>query len=356
MSERLLPNIEQSIGPWRDTWRRYRRYRLGTAGLAVASALFLVAVLAPLLANDEPIVCNYEGSIYFPAIVETIQNIPFASTAIKKNRPFRFESFSFKDNYDRDRGDWALWAPIPFGPIELASAPLQPPTAAHWLGTDESGRDVASRLVHGAGVSMKVGFISMGIAAVVGIILGAAAGYLGGWVDLVISRLIETVMCFPVFFIILAILAWLPPRIEFVMVAIGLVRWVGVARYARAEVMKLRESDFALAARSLGAGPVRIVFRHLVPNAMAPILVSITFGIAAAVLIEAGLSWLGFGVQPPEPSWGTLLRSGYENLFTAPHMIPPACIAIFLAVFSFNLIGDTLRDVIDPRLRTTGLS
>jgi peptide/nickel transport system permease protein len=203
---------------------------------------------------------------------------------------------------------------------------------------------------------MKVGFISMGIAALIGIVLGAAAGYVGGWTDVLISRLIEVVMCFPVFFIVLAILAWLPPKVEYVLVVIGLVRWVGIARYTRAEVMKLRESDFALAARSLGAGPLRIVFRHLVPNAMAPILVSITFGIATAVLIEAGLSWLGFGVQPPDPSWGTLLRSGYENLFTAPHLIPPACIAIFLAVLSFNLIGDTLRDVIDPRLRSGGLS
>ena len=203
---------------------------------------------------------------------------------------------------------------------------------------------------------MKVGFISMGISAIVGILLGATAGYLGGWTDILISRLIEVVMCFPVFFIILAILAWLPPRIEFVMVVIGLVRWVGIARYARAEVMKLRESDFAVAAKALGARPSRIIFRHLVPNAMAPILVSMTFGVATAVLIEAGLSWLGFGVQPPDPSWGTLLRSGYENMFTAPHMIPPACIAIFAAVFSFNLIGDTLRDVIDPRLRTSGLS
>jgi peptide/nickel transport system permease protein len=325
-------------------------------GLAIAGTLFLMALFAPAIANDEPLVCSYQGSVYCPAIVETAQNFPFVSLFLKKRKPFRYESFSYKENYDREGGDWAVWPPIPFGAIELASTPLQPPDSVHWLGTDESGRDVASRLVHGAGVSMKVGFISMGISAVVGIILGATAGYLGGWTDMCVSRLIEVVMCFPVFFIILAILAWLPPRIEYVMIVIGLVRWVGIARYARAEVMKLRESDFAMAARAVGARPPRIIFRHLVPNAMAPILVSMTFGIATAVLIEAGLSWLGFGVQPPDPSWGTLLRSGYENLFTAPHMIPPACLAIFSAVFSFNLIGDTLRDVIDPRLRTSGLS
>jgi peptide/nickel transport system permease protein len=353
MSERK-ENTVKTVGPWRDTWRRYRSYKLGTLGLAMAVVLFVVAFLAPSLANDEPLVCRFDSKIYFPATVETIQNLPFAASFIEKSRPFRFESFYFKDAYDPDRGDWALWTPVPFGPNEMAASPLMPPDRAHWLGTDESGRDVLSRLIHGANVSIKVGFISMGIAALLGILLGAAAGYAGGWTDLIISRIIEVVMCFPVFFIILAVLAWLPPRIEYVMVVIGLVRWVGIARYTRAEVMKLRESDFALAARALGAGPFRILFRHLVPNAMAPILVSITFGFATAVLIEAGLSWLGFGVQPPDPSWGTLLRSGYENLLTAPHLIPPACVAIFLAVLSFNLIGDTLRDVIDPRLRSGG--
>jgi peptide/nickel transport system permease protein len=342
----------KSVGFWRETWRRYRTYKLGTAGLVVAGSLFLIAFFAPAIANDDPLICKYEGTIYLPGVVETVQNVPFTSLLIKKSGPFRLGSFVFKESIDRDRGDWAVWAPIPFGPIELATVPLQPPGNGHWLGTDESGRDVLARMVYGAGVSMKVGFISMAISAVVGIILGSVAGYAGGWIDVVISRLIEVVMCFPVFFIILAVLAWLPPRIEYVMIVIGLVRWVGIARYARAEVMKSRDSDIAMAARAIGAGPLRVLFRHLVPNAMAPILVSITFGIATAVLIEAGLSWLGFGVQPPNPSWGTLLRSGYENLFTAPHLIPPACIAIFLAVFSFNLIGDTLRDVIDPRLRT----
>ena len=197
---------------------------------------------------------------------------------------------------------------------------------------------------------MKVGFISMGIATLIGLLAGSAAGYHGGWFDIVISRLIEIVMCFPSFFLVLAILAWLPPRIEYVMVVIGLTRWVGVARYSRGEILRLRESDFAVAARALGASSPRVVLRHLIPNSLAPVLVSVTFGIASAVLIEAGLSWLGFGVQAPQPSWGTILRSGYENLLTSPHMIPPACVAIFAAVLSLNLVGDTLRDVTDPRL------
>lgn len=346
--------IKKSPGFWRVAWRRYRTHKLGMLGLGIVLTLFLVGFCAPLLANDEPIATRYEGAWYFPGVVETIQNIPMASLVIKKDKPFRFESFTFKDNFDEER-DWALWAPIPYGPIELAAEPLEAPSSVHLLGTDESGRDVLARLIYAAGISMKIGFISMGIALVIGLVLGAAAGYAGGWVDMLISRLIEIIMCFPTFFIILAIMAWLPPRIEFVMIVIGLTRWVAIARYARAEIMRLRESDFAVAARALGASPFRVVFRHLIPNAMAPILVSVTFGIASAVLIEAALSWLGFGVQAPQPSWGTILRSGYENLFTAPHMIPPACVAIFLAVLSFNLVGDTLRDVIDPRLHSGDL-
>ncbi|MFP6596775.1 MAG: ABC transporter permease [Candidatus Hydrogenedentota bacterium] len=353
MTDSFAP-IEKSPGFWRVAWRRYRTHKLGMIGLAIVLSLFATGFFAPILANDDPIATRYEGKWYFPAVIETIRNIPLASLVIKKDKPFRYESFTYKDEFDVNR-DWALWAPIPFGPIELAADPLQAPSSVHWLGTDESGRDVAARLIYGAGISMKIGFISMGIALVIGLVLGAAAGYAGGWIDMLISRLIEIVMCFPTFFIILAIMAWLPPRIEFVMIVIGLTRWVAVARYARAEVMRLRQSDFAIAAKALGAGPTRIVFRHLLPNAMAPILVSATFGIASAVLIEAALSWLGFGVQAPQPSWGSMLRGGYENMFTASHMIPPACLSIFLAVLSFNLVGDTLRDVIDPRLHSGDL-
>jgi peptide/nickel transport system permease protein len=205
-------------------------------------------------------------------------------------------------------------------------------------------------MIYGTGVSMKVGFISMGIAVMIGLALGAVAGYAGGWVDIAISRFIEIIMCFPTFFLILAILAWFPPRIENVMVVIGLTAWTGIARYARGEIIRLRGLDYTTAARALGAGHGRIILRHLLPNSLAPVLVSVTFGIAVAILVEAGLSWLGFGVQPPQPSWGNILRSGYDNLMSAPHMIPPACAAIFVAVLAFNLVGDALRDAVDPRL------
>ena len=345
--------IKKSPGFWRQVAKRYRRSRLGMFGISIILILFTAGFFAPMLANRQPIVCKYEGEIYFPAVIDTIHNLPFTSKIIRKSIPFRYESFDFKSEYNRERGDWAWWTPIPFGPLELAARPLEGPSSTHWLGTDQSGRDVFARLLYGTAVSMRVGFISMTIATVVGLFLGCLAGYARGKTDYVISRLIEIVMCFPTFFIILSVLAWFPPRIENVMIVIGLTRWVGIARYARGEIMRLRESDFAVAARALGAGPARIIFRHLLPNAMAPVTVSITFGISSAILVEAALSYLGFGVQAPNPSWGTVLRSGYENLLTAGHMIPSASFAIFMAVLAFNLVGDTLRDVVDPRLNTS---
>lgn len=346
----------ESLGFWRLTWRRFRRYKLGMAGLVIVLCLFLVGFLAPLLANEQPILCRYDGSLYFPGLVDTLRRIPFASYVFEKDEPFNQATFFFRESYDPSRGDWALWPPVPYGPRETPADPLQGPSAEHWLGTDDAGRDVLARLIHGTGVSMRVGFISMGIAAFVGLLLGSMAGYFRGGIDIVISRIVEIFMCFPTFFLIVAVLAWFPPRIENVMVVIGLTRWVTVARYARGEFLKLREQEYAQAARALGASHLRIIFRHLLPNSLAPVMVSITFGIAAAILVEAGLSWLGFGVQPPQPSWGNILRSGYDNIYTAAHMVPPACAAIFVAVLSFNLVGDALRDVIDPRLQSGGES
>ncbi len=344
----------KSPGFWRLTWRRYRGYRLGMAGLTIVAIMFVLAFMSPLLASGDPIVVRYEGNFYFPALLDTFHQFPGIDRLVPKSPPFSWPGFSVKGALDPARGDWAIWPPIPHGPLEIGDAPLQPPSASHWLGTDEVGRDVMARMIHGTGVSMRVGFISMGIAVVIGLFFGAIAGYAGGWTDIAISRFIEIVACFPTFFLILAILAWFPPRIENVMIVIGLTSWVGIARYSRGEIIRLRGLDYTQAARALGAGHGRIIFRHLLPNSLAPVLISVTFGIATAILVEAGLSWLGFGVQPPYPSWGNMLRSGYDNLITAPHLIFPPCIAIFLAVLAFNLVGDALRDVIDPRLQGGG--
>jgi peptide/nickel transport system permease protein len=322
-------------------------------GLAIVGFLFVVAIFAPLLANSQPIATRYEGRWYFPGVVDCFQRVPLVGGFVRKDAPFRLPSFDFKQSFDPKR-DWALWSPVPYGPLEITPDCLASPSARHWLGTDSVGRDVASRMIHGAAVSLEVGFISMGIATLIGVIVGVMAGYFGGWVDIVVSRFIEIVMCFPSFFLILAILAWLPPDIKNVMVVIGLTGWTGIARYARGECMRLREVDYVQAARALGAGHVRVMLRHLLPNSLAPVLVSVTFGVASAILTEAGLSWLGFGVQPPDPSWGNILREGYDNMMTAPHVVPPPCVMIFVSVLAFNLVGDALRDAIDPRLREGG--
>lgn len=352
---------EISTGFWRAAWRRYRKSRIGMLALLFLLILAIVAFFAPMIANDKPIICRIEYTwpdgettkdLYFPAIKETLRQIPLAGSLFKAAPPFSRINFKFKNHFNRAR-DWALMPPIPYGPIEITDDNRQSYSAKHWLGTDDLGYDVLARLIYGTQVSMRVGFISMGIAALIGLCLGGIAGFYGGWPDIVISRIIEIFMCFPVFFLILALIAVMEkPRIENIMVIIGLTRWVSIARLTRGEVLRLRELEYTSAAKALGARPRRIIFRHLLPNALAPAMVSITFGIAGAILVESGLSWLGFGVQPPHPSWGNILKDGYTLKFT--HMIMPACISIFLAVLCFNLIGDTLRDVIDPRTRGRG--
>jgi peptide/nickel transport system permease protein len=341
----------RSRGRWRETWRYFRRSKGGAIGLVFLGAFLLVGLLAPALANKQPVMCRYDGKWHFPAVVDCVKNIPLVGGLIEKDRPFRFPSFNFKRKFEPDR-DWALSTLVPYGPLESSDEIHEPPSREHWLGTDSSGRDVLARLIHGTSVSMKIGIISMGIAAILGLCIGAFAGYFGGWVDIVLSRVIEVVICFPVFFLVLAVLAWFPPRIENVMIVIGLTRWVSIARLTRGEFLRLREVEYSVAARALGASSLRVIFRHLLPNSLAPALVQITFGVATAILVESGLSWLGFGVQPPFPSWGNVLRDGYEIRRTSAHIIPPACAAIFVSVLCFNLLGDALRDAIDPRTRS----
>ena len=352
---------ETSTGFWRTAWIRYRKSWTGMLALLFLLVLGIVAFFAPMIANAKPIICKMEytspggttsSGWHFPAAKEAFAQSPLLGPFLfKASTPFSRMGFKFKKHFKPGR-DWALMPPISYSPTEITGDEFQASSGKHWLGTDELGRDVLARLVYGTQVSMRVGFISMGIAALIGLCLGATAGFYGGWPDIVISRIIEIFMCFPVFFLILAIIAVLLPRIENIMIIIGLTRWVGIARLPRGEVLRLRELEYTAAAKALGARPGRIIFRHLLPNALAPAMVSITFGIAGALLVESGLSWLGFGVQAPNPSWGNILRDGYN--LKAAHMIMPACAAIFIAVLSFNLIGDTLRDVIDPRTRGRG--
>ncbi|PLX20021.1 MAG: peptide ABC transporter permease [Candidatus Muiribacterium halophilum] len=248
----------------------------------------------------------------------------------------------------------AIFAPIicRFDPLEInLENKLLAPNSTYWFGTDELGRDIFSRMVYGTRVSITIGLISMGIASLLGIIIGSIAGYFGGKVDLLIMRVIEVVMCFPFMFLLLALIAYLPQSIYTIMVVIGLTRWTGIARLIRGQFIALREREFVMAARTIGASNLRIIFRHILPNAITPVLISITFGIAGAILAESGLSFLGFGVPVPQPSWGNILASGREYIDLAWWLMFYPGLAIFITVTCYNLVGEALRDALDPRLR-----
>ena len=341
----------QSRGYWRSVSKHYRRHTSGMVGLGIFVCLLIVAFFGNLFAGGLPIACKYKGEVSFPAVVATLHKIPGASSVIDMPKPFRFPQFNAKRQVPLDKEGWAIWPLVPWDPDEPDPGNrLKPPSDTHLLGTDEIGRDVLSRLIHATAIAMLVGFISMGIATLIGLVLGAVAGYAGGWWDMIISRVVEVFICIPVFFVILIVLLLTEPGIYKVMVVIGLFGWTGIARYTRGEFLKNKSHEYAMAARALGAGSVRIIFRHILPNSLAPVLVVVAFGVAGAIFFESALSWLGFGVMPPTPTWGNILRAGFDNLRVGPHLILPPSAAIFIAVLTFNLIGDALRDVTDPRL------
>ncbi|MBI5788931.1 MAG: ABC transporter permease [Candidatus Schekmanbacteria bacterium] len=240
----------------------------------------------------------------------------------------------------------------PYDPNNIdVRAILQAPDLTHWLGTDQLGRDLLSRMIWGSRISLKVGFVSVGISTTIGLVLGAISGYYGGWVDRLIMRLVDIMLCFPTFFLILAVIAILEPSIWNIMIIIGLTSWEGVTRLVRAEFLSLKERDFVVAAKAQGVKDLRIIFRHLLPNAMAPILVSATLGVAGAILTESALSFLGIGVQPPTPSWGNILTAGKDNIEIAWWLSLYPGLAILITVLGYNLLGEGIRDAIDPRLR-----
>jgi peptide/nickel transport system permease protein len=227
------------------------------------------------------------------------------------------------------------------------------PSAAHLLGTDEAGRDVLSRVIFGTRVSLSVGLVAVTIYTLIGTVLGAISGYYGGAVDNAIQRLTDTVMCFPGLIIIIAAVSIVGPSIYNVMVVIGLLQWPGICRLVRGQFLALRETEFVTAARVIGARDRRIIFCHILPNAVAPITVAATFGVAAAILTEAGLSFLGLGVQPPTASWGNMINTAQSAavLQEMPWLWVPPGVLIALAVLSINFVGDGLRDALDPRMR-----
>lgn len=248
----------------------------------------------------------------------------------------------------------ALLAPwlAPYDPTEFhRHAILEPPSAQYLLGTDAYGRDVLSRLLYGGRISLWVGFVSVGISVLIGLTLGLLAGYFRGLTDEIIMRCVDVMLCFPSFFLILAVIAFLEASIVNIMIVIGLTSWMGVARLVRAETLSLRERDFVAAARLGGAGNLRILLTHILPNALSPVLVSATLGVAGAILVESSLSFLGLGVQPPDASWGNMLMEGKDTLEIAPWLSLYPGLAILVTVLGYNLLGESLRDTLDPRLK-----
>lgn len=248
----------------------------------------------------------------------------------------------------------AVFAPLiaPFDPNELhLDAILKAPCAEFPLGTDRLGRDVLSRLLYGGRVSLWVGFVAVGISISIGALLGLVSGYFGGLVDEIVMRFVDIMLCFPSFFLILAVVAFLEPSLFNIMVVIGLTSWMGVARLVRAETLTLREREFVSAARLSGTSTWRIMTRHILPNAMAPVTISAILGIGGAILIESGLSFLGLGVQPPQASWGNMLMDGKSVIEEASWLSLFPGLAILITVLGYNLLGESLRDFLDPRLK-----
>lgn len=315
---------------WRLTWRRFRRSRLATAALLYVLAMAAIALLAPLVANRKPLVQQTPHGLRFPAFADYVIGDPDMETPVA--------------------GTWDVSAPVPYSPntVDLVQR-LQPPGRGHLLGTDDLGRDILARMIHGARVSLTVGFIATTIALVIGSILGALAGYYGGAADWIVSRLIEIVLCFPFLFLVLGIVALFKPSIYTIMIALGLTSWTSGARYVRGEFLRIRDLEFAQAARASGARDARIIFRHLLPNALAPVLVSASFGVAVAILTESALSFLGLGVPLPTASWGSMLSQAHEHIGYAWWLILFPGLAIFTTVASFNLIGERFREALDPR-------
>lgn len=246
-----------------------------------------------------------------------------------------------------------------FSPLISLHNPLEPdlknilasPSLSHPFGTDTLGRDVFSRVIYGSRISLLVGFVSVGIATIIGILIGAVSGYYGGIIDELIMRFVDLMMCFPTFFLILAVIALLEPSIWNIMIVIGLTSWMGIARLVRAEILSIKSKEYVLAAKAQGFPGRRIILWHILPNAMSPVYVVATLGIGGAILTESALSFLGIGVQPPTPSWGNILTQAKDNIEVAWWLSLYPGLAIFLTVMGYNLLGEGLRDIFDPRRR-----
>ena len=391
-------------GYWDLVVQQFRKNTIAVISVYVIGVLFLVAAWAYVLVNGKPLVWTQNGKTSYPLIqdfvapeynIDLIFNylcvltiiVPimlgvrsllqktlkrglvlkyFLLTALLLSAsPFldplsgfrkyllnRDPYLEWAESLDKAKGEGAVFTLIAQDPITPTRESLKAPDAKNWLGTDSQGRDVLARMLHGARISLSVGFVAEGIAVLLGIFFGALAGFYRGWVDILISRLIEVIICFPTFFLILVIIAYFETRSIFlIMVVIGLTTWPGIARLVRGEFLRLAELEYVQSARALGASSIRQMFRHILPNAMGPVLVAGAFGVAGAILTESALSYLGFGAPPPMPTWGEMISQGNANLEAAWWLIVFPGVSIFVTVTIYNLAGDGLRDAMDPKMR-----
>jgi peptide/nickel transport system permease protein len=285
--------ITRGDSQWSIAVRQFRRNKLALAGLAILVLLYLVALLAPLIAPHDPIAQH-----------------------------------------------------------DIARTGYLSPRAGNWLGTDRFGRDVLSRIIYGSRISLSIGFIATVLSITIGTLLGALAGYFGGKIDALIMRFTDIVLAFPRLVLLIMIVALFGPSITMIILVLGLTQWPGTTRIVRGDVLSLREREFIHAAQALGMGRTRIIMRHLIPNVLAPVIVAATLGIGNTIVMEAGLSFLGLGVQPPTPTWGSMVAEGRDNLLGAWWVATFPGLTIVLVVLAFNLVGDGLRDALDPRLRS----
>jgi oligopeptide transport system permease protein len=287
-------DVPEQVGLWTDVWRRFRRNRLAVGGAVVVLILILDAALAGVLVQL--------GIIQDP---------------IKQH-------------------------------VEIS---LAGPSPQHLLGTDFLGRDTLSRLMFGARISLAIGILVQGIYVIIGGTIGLVAGYAGGRVDNLLMRFTDIWYAFPDLLFVLVLVSVFSPSLLSIFVAIGIVNWVGLARLVRGQVLSIKEKEFVESARAVGSSQIKIVLRHLVPNALGPVLVTLTFGIPAAIFLEAALSYIGVGIQPPTPSWGVMIQDGYQSIYASPLQVAFPGVAIAITMLSFTFIGDGLRDALDPRMR-----
>ncbi|MBW2268449.1 MAG: ABC transporter permease [Deltaproteobacteria bacterium] len=324
-------------------WAELRTQQRAVWGLRIVVTLAVVALFADFIASDKPLYMQLEGLTYFPLFREYGVQLGWM-----RWQPELLNADFAALNRVADR---ALWPPIPYAStaVDLTGEVFAIPSAQHWLGTDALGRDVAAGMVHGTRVSLTIGLVVVAIQASIGILLGGVAGYYGGWVDVALSRIFELMLGIPTFFLIITVAAIFPPSIYVIMAILGLTGWVGIARFIRGEFLKVRSQDFVTAARSLGVSDARVMFRHILPNAVAPVLVSMAFGVASAILLESGLSFLGIGVPQHLVTWGSILAESRASTFAWWLAVFPGA-AIFVTVTAYNLLGDGLRDALDPKL------